>query len=164
MRINGTGQPPAPDPSQVEGKDKTVGPGQAGGLRGDEGAPPTAAAPSKGIPSPSGTSPAPAKFVEKFAEKFAGKLVGVPSTAATPAPGVTRPGDTSAVGVSVSDLAADLRSGRLTPTAAIDKVVERVISRQLGPDVLPEVRERVKIALQDAIESDPLLIEKLRQL
>ena len=66
--------------------------------------------------------------------------------------------------VAVSDVAAELRSGTLTSRAAIEKVLDRVVARQVGPEAPAAVRDRVRAALQDAIENDPLLADKLRQL
>ncbi len=96
-----------------------------------------------------------------FADKLQG--VGSPDAArALDAPGtgqVPRPGL-----VTVDDLAAELRTGTLTPAAAIDKVVERVVARQVGPDAPTSVRDQVRMALRDAVENDPLLAEKLTRL
>lgn len=66
--------------------------------------------------------------------------------------------------VAVNDLAADLKAGKLAPRAAIDKIVDRVVARQIGPETPAAVRDQVRAALQEAVESDPLLAEKLRQL
>lgn len=143
MKINGPGHPPNPDPSQVEGAAAEV-------AAKDK-------AKDKGVQAPGGKPPVPGGFADK--------LAGVQSPTAASAAGVTGSGDPNLVGgIPVSDLAAELRSGKLTPTAAIDKVVERVLARQLGPDAPGPVRERIRMALQEAIESDPHLTEKLRQL
>jgi len=63
-----------------------------------------------------------------------------------------------------SDLTAELRAGRLQPAEAMEKVMERVIDRQLGVNAPAPAREKLRAALQDAIDSDPLLAEKMRSL
>ena len=64
-----------------------------------------------------------------------------------------------------AQIAADLRAGRLQPKAAIEKVLDQVVSSQLGADA-PGGRagESVRAALQETLESDPLLAEKLAEL
>ena len=139
MKINGTGQPPAPPPSAGDGVDP---PAKTGATR---------------APHPtSGTS-----FAENLARPgSAEKLDGAGDPRAT-----TPTNQVRATGaVSVTDLAADLRAGRLTPQAAIGKVLERVVEKQVGPGAPPQVRDRIREALQDALESDPLLAEKLSRL
>ena len=94
-----------------------------------------------------------------FAETLAATAPGgVGSTDAT------TPATAHAGGRATAAIAAELDAGRLTPAAAIDRVVEQVLTRQLGSDAPPAVRERVRAALQEALETDPLLAEKLRRL
>lgn len=69
-----------------------------------------------------------------------------------------------ASGVAVADLAARVQAGHLTSRAAVDQIVERIVASQVGPQAPAGVRERVKAALEDALENDPLLAEKLRHL
>jgi hypothetical protein len=102
-----------------------------------------------------GGSQAPAEAGKAFAEKVAGAR---PAEVAAVAP-ESRPGD-----VAVGDLAADLRAGKLTSRAAVDKILERVVARQVGAEAPAGVRDQIRAALQDAIETDPLLADKLRQL
>jgi hypothetical protein len=92
-----------------------------------------------------------------FAEKLA--AVGSPS-GATASPAAARPAQRHAT----SAIAADLDAGRLTPNAAVDQVLEQVLARQVGADAPPAVREQVRAALREALESDPLLADKLRRL
>ncbi len=61
-------------------------------------------------------------------------------------------------------IAGDLDAGRLSPAAAVDRILEQVLAQQVGADAPPAVRERVRAALQDALENDPLLAEQLRRL
>jgi hypothetical protein len=64
----------------------------------------------------------------------------------------------------VADIGADLQAGRITPQIAIDRVIDRVVDRQVGTGAPPGVRERVSAALRQALEDDPLLAEKLKNL
>jgi hypothetical protein len=64
----------------------------------------------------------------------------------------------------VSDIAADLKTGKLGPKAALDKVVERVIDRQLGKAAAPALRAQLGAALRESLADDPLLMAKVRAL
>ena len=57
-----------------------------------------------------------------------------------------------------------MQAGKLTPETAVDKLLDRVVAQQVGPDAAAAVRDRVRAALRDALESDPLLAEKLERL
>ena len=94
------------------------------------------------------------------------KLEGTSSaTGAHPPTAAAQAGHPAATsGIATADIATDLRAGHLLPRAAVDRVLDRVLDRQLGADAPPAVRERVRAALQDALESDPLLAEKLQRL
>ena len=63
-----------------------------------------------------------------------------------------------------ADITAELKAGRLPLPQAIEKVVERVLARQLGSDAPAQIREKVRAALREAIDNDPLLAEKMRGL
>lgn len=86
-----------------------------------------------------------------FAEKVAGQAPADPAarTAATHL---------------VADISTDLKAGRITPQLALDRVIDRVVDQQVGPGAPAGVRERVSAALRAALEDDPLLAEKLRNL
>src|SRR5690348_13536801 len=64
----------------------------------------------------------------------------------------------------IADVAADLGAGRITPQVALDRVIDRVVDRQVGKGAPAGVRERVSAALRAALEEDPLLAEKLKNL
>ncbi len=85
------------------------------------------------------------------------------SAAATAPEAATRPG-TAAAGGLVGDISAELKAGQITPQTAIDRVVERILDKQVGANAPAAVRETVGAALRDALESDPLLAEKIRSL
>ena len=73
--------------------------------------------------------------------------------------GRARPG-----GIAIHDLAAALRSGQLDGRSAVDKVIDRIVTAQVGPDAPAHVRDKVQAALRDALDDDPLLADKLRSL
>jgi len=130
---------------------KVNGPSQspAPGVSGPEGT---------GAPSGVSSDKAATEPGKSFAEKVSGPRPTDPA-AAVGAGGTVRKND-----MLVGDIATDLRTGKLTSRAAVDKVMEGVIARQVGPEAPQVVRDRVRAALQDAIENDPLLADKLRQL
>lgn len=64
----------------------------------------------------------------------------------------------------VSDIGAELRAGRLTPQAALERVIERVVDRQVGPGAPAAVKDKVGAALRQALEDDPTLADKVRAL
>jgi hypothetical protein len=137
MKINGGGQPPVPDATDTDGPLKNEGVG------GGEKAGPGGANPSK-VGSTGKT------FAETIAE---------PTTPRVPDEAGPRPGE-----VAVRDLAADVEAGRIDPREAVDQLIERIVSLQLGDEASPQVRNQVAAALREAIESDPLLAAKLKSL
>jgi hypothetical protein len=93
--------------------------------------------------------------------RFADKL-GAPD-AAKPAggPAATR----SSQGIELTaDVAAELAAGRIDAKAALDRVIERIVDKQLGPGAPAAVRETVRTALERAVADDPVLSEKIRSL
>lgn len=74
------------------------------------------------------------------------------------------PADGTAPAARVADIAADLKAGRITREAALERVIESVLDRQLGPHAPAAVREKLSTALRDALADDPLLAEKIAAL
>lgn len=145
MKINGPGQPPVPG---APGQDTPAGPAGE-----------TAQAPGSVGPA-SGTAPADktdrvSKAGKSFAETISSPAVARPAAASA----TDRPG-----GVAVHDLAAALKSGQLDARSAVDKVIDRIVTAQVGPDAPTHVRDKVQAALRDALDDDPLLADKLRSL
>ena len=64
----------------------------------------------------------------------------------------------------VSDIGADLKAGKLTPQAALDKVIERVLDRQVGRNAGADVRQKIGTALRESLADDPFLASKIRAL
>ena len=54
------------------------------------------------------------------------------------------------------------RAGRIDAKAALDRVIERIVDKQLGPGAPAAVREKVRTALERAVADDPLLSEKIK--
>ena len=57
-----------------------------------------------------------------------------------------------------------LAAGRIDAKAALDRVIERVVDKQIGPGAPAAVREKVRAALESAVADDPLLSEKIKSL
>lgn len=153
MKVNGPGSPippPPPEPAQGAAKSNAV---EKGGRAGQA----------------EGEARTEAGFADKLAAR---RAAGAETTARAGA--ADRAGDAGKIAgqkiegapaaVTVADLASELGAGKISPRAAIDKVVERVLAQQVGSDATPEVRERLRAVLEDALENDPLLGDKLRRL
>jgi hypothetical protein len=92
----------------------------------------------------------------RFADKLAAEQVAPPGQ--TTVPGL------SGVDPLAADIAAELAAGKIAPKAAIDRVVERILDQQLGADAPAAARDRLRAVLEDTLESDPMLVQKLRDL
>ena len=90
------------------------------------------------------------------------------TTGKTFAETVGGPGPTRAAEVAgdpaVRALAAEVDAGKLDAHAAVDRLIEHVIDLQLGAGASPQAREQIGAALREAVASDPLIAEKLKQL
>jgi hypothetical protein len=98
----------------------------------------------------------------KFAEKLADKLTKTDPTRKTGDPSATAAA--SAARGLTADVAAQLAAGRIDAKAALDRVIERVVDKQLGPGAPAAVREKVRAALESAVADDPVLGDKIRSL
>jgi hypothetical protein len=74
--------------------------------------------------------------------------------------GAAAAGDAGAI---AADIAAELQAGKIGAEAAVEKIIERVLDLQLGPDAPAALREKLRAVLQQTLE-DPGLAEKLRGL
>ena len=92
---------------------------------------------------------------------FAAKLGHAERAAAAGAPQRAAPVHHSSA---VADIGAELRAGRITAQAAIDKVVERVLDRQLGKQASVALRAKLGAALRETLADDPLLAAKVHTL
>jgi hypothetical protein len=115
--------------------------------------------PGSGVPGSApvggGAESAPAPDGASFPEKLkSASLAPLPGTTGTAAP----PGGLNA------DVAADLEAGRIGAGAAVHRVIERIVDRQVGVDAPPAVREKIRAALEDALADDPMLADKIRSL
>ncbi len=57
----------------------------------------------------------------------------------------------------VGDLSADLKAGRLSPEAAVDSLVQRILDRQLGSEAPPALRQELETALRATLAEDPFV-------
>ena len=96
------------------------------------------------------------------AKGFADKLARVSGTAKarTTAAPAARAGRVS----SVTDIGKALKAGQITPQMALDRVVERIVARRVGPNGTAAVREKISAALRQTLEDDPMLAAKIRAL
>ncbi len=140
MKITGPQTPGVPG---AEPDAAAKGPGASDKVGGTEGA-------SKATGAIAGAKKSERSFAETLA---AGR--------ATPA---SAPRATGAVDPLTSDIAAELKAGKLAPEAALDRVVERVLDKQLGADAPAALRDQVRNALRDTISSDPMIADRLRGL
>lgn len=101
----------------------------------------------------------PTDKAQKAEKSFAETVSGAAPTRPAAAAATERPG-----GIAVHDLAGALKTGQMDARTAVDKVIDRVVSAQLGPDAPTHVRDQVHAALRSALDDDPLLAEKLRSL
>jgi len=95
---------------------------------------------------------------------FAAKLTAAHSKGVEKDPLATGQSEKARGALSIADIGADLKTGKLSPQAAIDKVIERVLDRQVGHKAGAKVRERVGAALRESLADDPLLAAKFRAL
>jgi hypothetical protein len=122
------------------------------GSSGPGGADPTGEASRTDAPAQTGQAEAAEGTGRAFADALAGAQARAPEAAQ------------GAGGVSMTELAAEIDAGRLQPEAALEKVVDLVLAQQLGDGAPAAVREQVRAALREALESDPMLGEQLRRL
>jgi len=64
----------------------------------------------------------------------------------------------------VADIGKALRAGQITPQAAIDRVVERIVARQAGLNAPAAVKQHLSAVLRQSLEDDPMLAAKIRAL
>jgi hypothetical protein len=121
----------------------------AGKVSGPGSGPPVGGPGDDKIEGPSGAGG------KRFADKLGATDAARPSSEAAPAQ--------AARGLT-ADVAAELAAGRIDQKAALDRVIERVIDKQLGPGAPAAVREKVRAALQNAVAEDPVLTDKIRSL
>jgi hypothetical protein len=95
-----------------------------------------------------------------FADKLEGGAQVGPTSQATATSQAQRSDNLGGV----ADIGDDLRAGRITPQAALERVIDRVVERQVGADAPASLREKVGEALRQALEDDPMLAEKVRAL
>ena len=140
---------------------KVTGPGSA---------PPEGPGASDAQPVPkagqAGSAEPPEATGRSFAETLAaGRPAQEPAAARAPGGAPARGvGPARGVDPVTSDIAADLKAGKIDPKAALDRVVERVLDQQLGPNAPSALRDQLRDSLRDTISGDPVLADRLRSL
>jgi predicted Fe-Mo cluster-binding NifX family protein len=107
---------------------------------------------------PVGLPAAKAPGAKGFADKLA-RVSGTAKARTTAAP-AARAGRVS----SVTDIGKALKAGQITPQMALDRVVERIVARRVGPNGTAAVRDKISAALRQTLEDDPMLAAKIRAL
>ena len=64
----------------------------------------------------------------------------------------------------VADIGNALKAGQIPPQAALDRVVERIVTRQVGAHGPAAIKKNLSAALRQTLEDDPMLAAKLRAL
>jgi hypothetical protein len=95
---------------------------------------------------------------------FADKLAKASGSHKAHAATATQPAARAGRMPAVADIAKALKAGQVTPQAALDRVVERIVSRHVGPKGTAAVRETLSAALRQTLEDDPMLSAKIRAL
>jgi hypothetical protein len=98
------------------------------------------------------------------AKGFADKLAKASGSDKARAATATQPGAQAGRAPGIADIAKALKAGQITPQAALDRVVEQVVSRQVGCKGPAAVREKLGAALRQTLEDDPMLVAKIRAL
>lgn len=117
--------------------------------------------------SPSGSSLSPKigpSEVKRSGAGFAEKLAKASGAGKAQATGKASGAAHAAKASSVADIGQALKAGQITPQAAIERVVERLVARQAGPQAPAAVKQQLATALRQALQDDPLLAAKVRAL
>jgi hypothetical protein len=89
---------------------------------------------------------------------FADKL-DKPATASATAP--SEQAATAQLKGKISEIASQLKAGTITPEVAVEKTMAWVTDTHVGNDAPAGLRGKVEAALKDAVESDPVLRDKI---
>jgi hypothetical protein len=98
---------------------------------------------------------------KRFADKLARASGSDKARAATATQPAARAGSMPAV---VADIAKAVQAGQITRQGALDRVVERIVSRRVGSKGPAAIREELGAALRQTLEDDPMLAAKIRAL
>jgi hypothetical protein len=130
----------------------------AGKVTGPGGGPPGSAPPEGAKIGGNDESRPVAESRPPFADKL--KSAGTPTSTTS----TTGKEAAAAAGGPTADLAAELKAGKISPQAAVERVIDRVVDKQLGTNAPAAVREKLRAALENAVADDPLLADKIRGL
>ena len=95
-----------------------------------------------------------------FADKLARASAGGKVRAATATQPAARAGKLSAV----AEIGNALQAGQITPKAALDRVVDQIVARQVGIRGPAALKNSLTAALRQTLEDDPMLAAKIRAL
>lgn len=70
---------------------------------------------------------------------------------------------TSEASAAVAEVTAKIKAGELTGAQAAELLIDAVV-RQTAERLAPALRQRLRAALQEIVENDPVLAEKVRHL
>ena len=98
------------------------------------------------------------------AKGFADKLAKASGTDKARAAATTQPTGPADKVAGVADIGKALKAGQITPQAALDRVVERIVARQVGVNGPATIKKNLSAALRQTLEDDPMLAAKIRAL
>ena len=109
--------------------------------------------------------PADLAGVKKAGTKgFAQKLAHASGPEKSRAARATQPSGRADKVAGVADIGKALKAGQITPQAALDRVVERIVARQVGVNGPAAIKKNLSAALRQTLEDDPMLAAKIRAL
>jgi len=98
------------------------------------------------------------------AKGFADKLAKASDTGKARAAATTQPTGRADKVAGVADIGKALKAGQIAPRAALDRVVERIVARQVGVNGPAAIKKNLTAALRQTLEDDPMLAAKIRAL
>jgi hypothetical protein len=98
------------------------------------------------------------------AKGFADKLARARGSGQVRAATAARPPARAHEVAGIADIGNALRAGQITPRAALDRVVERIVARRVGPNGSAAIAEKLNAAMCQTLADDPMLAAKIRAL
>ena len=98
------------------------------------------------------------------ANGFADKLAKASGAAKAHAATATQPTARAGKVAAVADIGKALQAGQITPQTALDRVVERIVTRQVGVNGPAALKKNLAAALRQTLEDDPMLAAKISAL
>lgn len=117
--------------------------------------------PSGGVPGAPGGSP---EIKAPKGADFGAKLEKAGAARAPQEATRTAEAKTTSGIPGIAEVSADLRAGRINAQTAMDRVVERVLDKQVGAHAPAAVREKLGAVLRQTLADDPVLAAKVSSL